>query len=375
MPSVLFTRASDCLPQAVAIGAGVLVGIAYEATTRSPIPAARVRVQWGALESEVLETTADDGGRFHFCSVPGDTPLSVQMSAFGREADAADVTIEGGTMHRSDLGLTATTGPLLSAELLVLERNASGRDRSRVTGVVVDATTGQPVPAALVSLAGAKEDVLTDGAGRFRIEDVTAADQLMEIERLGYGKQSATVAVGDRSEVVVEVRLPARPVELTGVAVDARRPMLGLIGMNSSRVISGAAMAAYENRGATFESILRERFPIRISKGVFSINDINQRITCLESRRRTSFSDRGSQTDTILSFPECNMIPMFVDDVPVADPGTFVDHVHVEDFETILYLPPTEVGVRYGLEGNSVGVILLYSRGRGPFVDRARNVR
>lgn len=375
MPSRLFTMASECLPRAVATGTGVLAGIAFDATSRSPIPTAEILVEWTADGGGSVQTLVDGGGRFTLCGVPAGRPLQVRAVAFGREGDAQEVTIEPGSMHRADLAIAATSGPLTGARLEVVERRPTGTDRSRVSGRVLDAETGQPVVAAVVAIAGAEDEVLTDGAGRFRIEGVRPAQQLMEIERLGYGQQAASVAVGEGSEVIVEVTLPARPVDLPGVAVDARRPLMGLTAVNSSRIVAGAEMAAYERRGARFESILRERFPIRISHGVFRVGQINRRFTCLESRRVTRFEDRSTGTDTILDYPECEMIPMFVDDVPVADPGTFVDLVHVEDYETIVYLGPTEVGMRYGLEGNSVGVILLYSRGRGPFVDRARNVR
>lgn len=375
MPSALMMQAMACLQGGTVNGGGVLVGVAYEQATRSPLPGAQVRVEWrDTAGRRELATTTDERGRYRICGVPSGVRLRAQVAALGRTSGGETIEVEAGSLHRADLGLSAASLAEAAPVLEIVERRPTGQEHGRLTGRLIDEATGQPVTSAVVAVPEVGIETLTDGAGRFRL-DLPAAVHMVELERLGYGEQSVSVEVAAGAEIVVEVRLTARPVALPGVSADARRPLLGLTDPKSSRIVTGADMAAYERRGASLESIVRERFPIRVQTGVYNLDSFTRRITCMESRRVTSFTRGSVQSDTILEFPECAMIPVFVDDAPVADPGTFVEHVRIEDFETIVYLAPTEVGLRYGLEGNSSGVLLLYTRGRGPFVDRARNVR
>lgn len=376
MPSGLMGQAQSCLAEAAAAGGGVLVGIAFEPVTRSPLPNAAVRVEWVANGQRSVETQTDGRGRYHICSVPANVPLRVSAEVGGRSGAVPDVVVEAASLHRADVpvGLADAAGEPASIEILE-RRPTSDGEHGQVSGRIVDAASGQPVIAARVSVPGTEEETLTDGGGRFRLDRLAPALHVLEVDRLGYGVQQTSVNVDSRQELVVEMRISAEPVTLPGVSVDARRPLLGLVDAKSSRVVAGADMAAYERRGASLDNVVRERFPIRISTGVFKDGASNRRMTCYESRRVSTFDALAEGTDSITEFPECNMVPVFVDDVPIADPGTFVGHVRIEEYETILYLAPTEVGMRFGLEGNSVGVLLLYTRGRGPFVDRARNVR
>lgn len=377
MPSALMNQAMVCLAGAAA-GNGVLVGVAYELATRSPLPGASVRVEWSdSTGDRELFATADEQGRYHLCDVPGGSALRARVLALGRTGPGEPLEIEAGSLHRADLALSAASAADQAPRVEILERRSTGESTGRVSGRLIDEVSGQPVTAAVVAVPQAGVETLTDGGGRFRLDDLAPAVHVIELERLGYGSQSVSLEVQEGAETVVEVGLMAVPVTLAGVSADARRPLLGLglMDTKTSRVVTGADMAAYEQRGATFESVVRERFPILVETGVYQVGDFRFRMTCLESRRVTSLRRVNTQTDTILDYPECAMIPVFVDDAPVAEPGTFVDHIRISDFESIVYLAPTEVGLRYGLEGNSSGVLLLYTRGRGPFVDRARNVR
>lgn len=378
MPSVLMNQAMGCLAEAAAAGNGVLVGVAYELATRSPLPGASVRVEWSdSTGARELFATADAQGRYHLCAVPAGSALRARVLALGRTGPGEPLEIEAGSLHRADLALSAASAADQAPRVEILERRPTGESTGRVTGRLIDDVSGQPVTAAVVAVPQAGVETLTDGGGRFRLDNLAPAVHVVELERLGYGSKSLSLEVQAGAETVVEVGLMAVPVTLAGVSADARRPLLGLglMDTKTSRVVTGADMAAYEQRGATFESVVRERFPILVETGVYQVGDFRFRMTCLESRRVTSLKRVNVQTDTILDYPECAMIPVFVDDAPVAEPGTFVDHIRISDFESIIYLAPTEVGLRYGLEGNSSGVLLLYTRGRGPFVDRARNVR
>ena len=61
------------------------------------------------------------------------------------------------------------------------------------------------------------------------------------------------------------------------------------------------------------------------------------------------------------------MVAVFVDDVEVFDPGSYIDQIRARELETVIYLSPMEAGYRFGLQAAGSGALLIYTRGRGPF--------
>ena len=92
---------------------------------------------------------------------------------------------------------------------------------STVSGEVVDAATGRPVPGAVVQLDVATR-ALADSAGRFTLRRVAPGAYDAVVTRVGYERREErwTVARGEPLEVVV--RLAPEPVELAEVRVRAR---------------------------------------------------------------------------------------------------------------------------------------------------------
>ncbi|HSR41327.1 MAG TPA: carboxypeptidase regulatory-like domain-containing protein, partial [Longimicrobiales bacterium] len=76
-----------------------------------------------------------------------------------------------------------------------------------VSGSVVDATTGDPVSQARVSLEDAEWGVFTQADGSFRIEGVAAGNRTLLAERLGYRATRTPIVVRDEGPTSTTLRL------------------------------------------------------------------------------------------------------------------------------------------------------------------------
>lgn len=93
-----------------------------------------------------------------------------------------------------------------------------------VTGVVTDSATGQPLPAAQVSVqvAGAATALLgasTTSAGRYTIPGVPAGDFVVRVRRVGYAPAESRVTVRDGQTATVNFTLGASTARLDQVVV------------------------------------------------------------------------------------------------------------------------------------------------------------
>lgn len=96
-----------------------------------------------------------------------------------------------------------------------------------VTGRVVDAESGTPVPTAIVVLLGvdsvAVTQTLTDAGGAFALEVPEAGSYLIQVSRIGVGDfRSSVFAVADGEELRFEVTVPTAPVELEALVVEVQ---------------------------------------------------------------------------------------------------------------------------------------------------------
>ena len=92
-----------------------------------------------------------------------------------------------------------------------------------VSGSVVDASSGEPVSQAMVSVEEASWGVFTGSDGTFRIEGVAPGSHVLVAERLGYRPTTTRIAVGDVDEAGIELRMDPDPLLLEGVQVVSNR--------------------------------------------------------------------------------------------------------------------------------------------------------
>ena len=93
----------------------------------------------------------------------------------------------------------------------------------KITGVVTDATNGQTLESALVTLDGAEAGVLTNTQGRYELTGVPAGEHTVTVTLLGYEKHEVqvTVVAGQTATVNIEITAGALRVQdivVTGVA-------------------------------------------------------------------------------------------------------------------------------------------------------------
>ena len=93
--------------------------------------------------------------------------------------------------------------------------------RATLRGQVVDASSGQPISAAVIEIMPRHEEAVTDAQGRFSVR-TSFGDHVIVADALGYGSQLQAVTIGDAA-VDVQVSLQRDPVLLQGVVATASR--------------------------------------------------------------------------------------------------------------------------------------------------------
>ena len=109
------------------------------------------------------------------------------------------------------------SGAIAALSLMIVVSGASGlaAQTGAVTGVVTDATTGQPLDGARVSLAGTRISALTASDGRYLLGSVPAGTQTVKVVIIGYGTREREVTVTLGSTLEADFRL-----EVSGVDLD-----------------------------------------------------------------------------------------------------------------------------------------------------------
>ncbi len=108
--------------------------------------------------------------------------------------------------------------PLLSAQAPAVPTAAPGR----IVGRVVDASNGEPVPGAQVTIEGRIITAMTDWSGRYALNAVPAGRHTVVVRSIGYAQKSVTdVVVADGAAVPLTVTLTAAAVQIAAVEVTA----------------------------------------------------------------------------------------------------------------------------------------------------------
>ncbi len=108
-----------------------------------------------------------------------------------------------------------------SAGALALPAVAAAQQPGVVTGLVTDATSGQPVPAAQLSVVGTNIGAITNEAGRYTIRGVPSRQVTVRVLRVGYAEQTKPTVVTGSAPVTVNFTLRQASVALTPVVTTA----------------------------------------------------------------------------------------------------------------------------------------------------------
>lgn len=82
---------------------------------------------------------------------------------------------------------------LVMDRLIILTKTAENMQQIRVTGIVTDAATGEPLPGVNVLIEGTQQGVVTDGAGKYSVQ-VPSTTSVLIFSYVGYNAETVEVA-------------------------------------------------------------------------------------------------------------------------------------------------------------------------------------
>jgi len=110
-------------------------------------------------------------------------------------------------LQGTGLGIVMATSEVISLEPVSDPSSAPAALDGRVTGLVRDAQTKQPLRGVVVLLDDAKHGVTTDDAGAFQLSGVHAGAHVLHVRKLSYAKRSQAVTVADGEVSAVTIAL------------------------------------------------------------------------------------------------------------------------------------------------------------------------
>ncbi|WP_405284893.1 carboxypeptidase-like regulatory domain-containing protein [Gaopeijia maritima] len=255
--------------------------------------------------------------------------------SFGRLSPAARLAIHAGV---------ALAGLLLATPVL-------GQDSRDVSGVVVDAQSGEPVADAEVSIAASTLGAVSDEAGRFQIAGVPLGEVQVVVRHLAYGQQSERLVLTADGPADVRILISGQAIELEAIGVEVtgneafRQRSLG----TAANVIDRADIEAFGPQGEGVIPLLQSRIPsLKVQGG------------CVEYRvfQNEVFFD-PENPESLVTVP-CRDITVYADGMPQPAGSDFLRQLNPQDVERIQVLSPAEAGVQYA-QGNR-GVVLVEMR-------------
>jgi len=110
-----------------------------------------------------------------------------------------------------------------SAALLLTSPLFAQRGSTSVEGVVRAQDDGSPLSGATVEVVGASTGVLTDEAGRYRLQGISSGTISLRFIRMGYTTLTKTVTLGSNDALVVDAQLGTGPLRMDPIRVLLKR--------------------------------------------------------------------------------------------------------------------------------------------------------
>lgn len=113
-------------------------------------------------------------------------------------------------------------------------------DSATIEGVVRDASTGRPLPGALVRVIGSSQQDVTHEQGEFHLLNLPGGHHTVLFERLGYRREIRRIDLDAGETVHFEVEMTSSAIELPGIVVTGTtRESLGDQTVRPANVMSG----------------------------------------------------------------------------------------------------------------------------------------
>jgi hypothetical protein len=217
--------------------------------------------------------------------------------------------------------------------------------RVRISGHLADATSGAPIAGAAIDILEPGLQAVTDSTGRFDFAAVPAGAWLLRVRHLAYGERTDSLRVRGDRDVILELRLSERALELEPIEVEAvARPRAA---GSRAYLVTRAQIEQVLPRARHVGDVVRTYIP-----GA-SVIEARGGLICIEFR-----GARGGRTSG------CNFPMVVVDGIPIPSPAQFFRDTPVEDLERIEFVPASEGAARFGL-GASYGALLIETRRSG----------
>ncbi|MGZ8414525.1 MAG: carboxypeptidase regulatory-like domain-containing protein [Gemmatirosa sp.] len=181
IPSAARLRAALCGNRASKDSSAALVGVVRDAGDRAPAGGVQVTAQWselsftrGGVERRTprLDVTTGDNGWFALCGVPGGGTMTLVAR---RGADTTTDVLE----------LEMPAAGFVRRELYLGPARAAAAGGARVSGTVVAAVGGQPLPNAQVGIVGGPQ-TRANARGEWVLADAPAGTRMLEVRAVGF---------------------------------------------------------------------------------------------------------------------------------------------------------------------------------------------
>ncbi len=156
------------------------------------------------------------------------------------------------TLARMRVGITA------AALLMVSAAGLSAQQEQRVTGVVTESASRNPIPGATVIVKGTNLGAIADKNGRYTINRIPAGKQTIEARAVGFSRSSKTVAVTPGTTTTANFELSVAPLQqneivVMGLSGETDRKKLGNVigtveGTDVARAVTPNAIDALSGR-------------------------------------------------------------------------------------------------------------------------------
>jgi len=329
-PSIFTLVSSQCLLEEREGGTGTVAGWVADGNSGMGLPGAHVTLSWsvaGSKEPARREVQADEEGWYRVCDAPGNTPITVSARFLSLQGLRREVAVRPGGMSEAAFLLWAV-------------------EPGKVSGTVLDATTGAAVEGAEVWLRGTSHRTLTGKDGAFRLGDVPPGTYTFMTDHLQYGTRQDTLVVPSGRTLLVNMRVDQQAIELDPLTVEVEGVPL------TRRAMGGFA-------------ITRPEIEKLSSRGMRDTADLLQALNVpgvIVKRRGDGSLCVGYMPGQVrmMSFGGCNSMEIYVNDVHATSPEMAL-HIPPEAIDRIVLFRPVEAGSLFPINAAN-GVMVIYTR-------------
>jgi hypothetical protein len=238
-----------------------------------------------------ISGVTDGAGSFQQGAVlPGNYQLAVSKSGFANIS--VSVSLKAGVI--ADIGV-----------LRLSRTSSSEASTASVSGVVVDASTGQPLQSVVVAISAAGKSALTDAQGRYAIDALTPGAYSITAMKAGYGTAATSLAATAGGSYVFSPRLAT--VSTGGDDAMGCRVYGRLLKSTDGTAVSGASIVLGGANGkSTFSDatgafalvgLVSGNTSIRVTAAGFDTVQVTAALAC-DVPSASEFSPRLYPTDT-----------------------------------------------------------------------------